>query len=641
MVATKKQQPQQGSTPPAQPPAPKKQFVSTNDMLGEERKVLYPEVEVNVCIGGDALTVSQAKDLLLWIPESQARDVQGQPISYGDDYLLVDRAGEKVRCLNNTGNRPLSLTWVNTLVQDILNRNWVYNGETIVIGKTGRTLSGQHRLISVILAEQERTGKQHMHWESAGWDKPVTLDTTVVFGVDEEDKTTRTLDNVKARSFSDVLFCDVSMFKFAKSPKEREQLARWLDYAVKTLWDRTLAKSDAFKPRRTHSEGLEFIDRHPKLLEALKHIAEENVRHKTKDTDGKEVLGDPPITKLIGGGYAVALMYLMGMSDTDVDVYRNANPPSEKQCDDGSWGLAVQFWMEFARGVEGKLKELYYAIIALRDENTKRTGSRDEVMSLIANAWTVFKDGGAVTPEAIALQYGPPDEWGVPHLTKIPDVGGIDLGGWQKEDEEKDTGNGEGGEPSEEEIKKRADEVQKQRREELKHKLLEARQKKSQQNGGTTPAAPATTQPTAPAPTEQPAPAVPGTRTFQEEIDEIKTANGGALLLFKTGAGARAWGEDATEASKMLKIPRKMQSGMPVVDVPTAKVQDAVNKLQAAGYKVAVVETDTKQTSGTQPEAKQEVPAPANGEQATAAPKTVKAGKGAKKGAATTSTAGK
>lgn len=374
------------------------------------RQVIYPEVQVNVAAGANALTVQQMKDLLGWQEETEE-------VKFGGDYLLTDAGGKKVRCLNNAHNRPLTESWARTIAQDILNKHWKFNGETIIIGRTGLVLSGQHRLIGGVLAEQDRTGPQEHHWKSR-WDGPITMDCLVVFGIEESGEITRTLDNVKPRTLADVLFCDEAVFGKVK-PADRQKLCRMADYAVRIVWHRTGAGIDAFAPKRTHSEALDFIDRHGKILKAVKHIFEE-------DKDGH-------ISKILSPGTAAGLLYLMASCKSDVDKYRNADTRSEKKMDFEQWEKACEFWVLLSANA-AEMEEVRKGLNNLVDPETGEAAPLAHKMALLIKAWNVFAQGYEITAKDLKLKKET-DEEGVKHLVECPTCGGIDLGNPKEEEE--------------------------------------------------------------------------------------------------------------------------------------------------------------------------------------------------------------
>jgi len=147
-------------------------------------KYVYPDVEVRVCVGNEALTCAHAKQLLGWKTETRT-------VKFHDRYLFKDEENCKVQCSCNRKNRPFDDSWARSIAQDILNKRWKLNLETIIIGRDGQVLSGQHRLIGLILACQ--LWQKHSYWSKV-WNTEPSIETLVAFGADESEEATRTLD---------------------------------------------------------------------------------------------------------------------------------------------------------------------------------------------------------------------------------------------------------------------------------------------------------------------------------------------------------------------------------------------------------------------------------------------------------------
>jgi len=362
-----------------------------------------------------------------------------------------------VRCKYNSHNRPFDEQWCRALAQDILNRHWKDNGETIVIGKTGRVLSGQHRLIGLVLAGQRwSSDRQGKHWRQLWINEPV-MDTTIQFGVDESPETVRTLDNTKPRTLADVLFTDAAVFGRLKR-NERTPLCRMLQNCVRMLWSRTGARDDPFAPMQTHSEALEFLNRHDHVKKAVKTIWD--IYKPSPQACGKRM----------APGYASALLYLMGCSSSNGDEYRAADTQSEKKLKWSSWERAVEFWEKLNDTEDGSLEPARKALAGLVEKDSLSVGSLPERMAILIKAWGVFVEGG--NPETRDLKlHRETDDQGVVHLLDQPTIGGIDLGAGKRAKKKEE------GEPVPQESENGEEVTEKSHLEEVKGRV------KARQNG--------------------------------------------------------------------------------------------------------------------------------------------------------------
>jgi hypothetical protein len=376
----------------------------TDKNASEERETLYPEIRTLIGMGDDALTEEDCKKLLGW--EAEEGDVK-----FGTDYLLIDEQGKKVRCLNNKHNRPLYSGVVKNLIQEHLNKRWVFNGEPIIIGKTGQVLNGQHTLVSLVLANQIRMGESKALWDDIwGEEAEIKLEKLVVFGIDESDNTVNTMDLAKPRSLADVIYRS-ELFS-SMGEKDRKTVSRITDNAIRFLWYRMGVGTDPFAPRRTHSEALDFVQRHPQVLAAVKHIFQEE--------------SEKSISKYVNLGTAAALLYLMGTHKTDGNHYRHQNKKDESLVDMEAWDEACSFWVALSKGGED-FKEVRYAIGNLADSETGVGGSNAEKIAIIIKAWCLFYKAKKITMPGLALEYYTDDE-GTRHIINHPDLGGLDLG---------------------------------------------------------------------------------------------------------------------------------------------------------------------------------------------------------------------
>lgn len=447
-----------------------------------DRTVIYPKIEVQMCLGngsgkhlkiGDgALTADQAKDLLGWQEEGETK--------FKDNYLLMDTAKLKVRCGNNQHNRPFSEETAKQYAQDILKRNWAdsrngddqtVNGETIIIGKTGEVISGQHRLIGLIFAAQIwGDPEQHDHWTQYWEDEP-TMECIIVRGVSESQKVVRTIDNVRPREVSDV-FYTMGMFK-KQGKSQRDKLTRTLAHAVRLLWERTGTKNDPYSPYLSNSEAVDFVERHGRLPRAVSHVMTED-----EATDNKKA-----ISNFIGLGTAAGLCYLMGAAASDGKAYREANPPTEKLLDFTFkvqsnvkntppieiFDKATAFWSGLSAWPEFKAIREVFA--ELTNESTGEKPSVAVRKAVLIKAWNEWWQGKKLTHELIRPIFDNKED-GTPFLNETPTIGGIDVVG-NMEVEEGPTEN----DPTPEELEELAMAERKARLEKDQAKFKEAEEK--------------------------------------------------------------------------------------------------------------------------------------------------------------------
>lgn len=386
---------------------------------GEPVAPKFPTITTKLFLGDKALDANDAKDILGWEEETEEK-------KFPDDEVILVLGGKKIRTANNLTNRPFNRSLADTYAQDILNRNWAdsrngedmsINGETIVRDRTGMVQSGQHRLIGLILAHHRfEDAKEKEHW-AAKWPNAAgpSIEAILVSGISPNQRVIRTLDNVKTRTLDDVLYTSGAFGKLKSS--DRKVINKIAAFAVKNLWERLGAKNDPFSPDRTHSESMEFLDRHPRVYRAVKHIWEE-------DADGK-------IKAFVSPGTAAALLYLMGASTSDGAKYHEAEQPSENYItwgsEDATWDKAQEFWTLMKESNED-YKPLRDAIGMLTDPNTGREGTRDEKVAIIIKAWNLISNGQPLTADGLKLEYTQPAPDEPARLAEVPTVAGIDLG---------------------------------------------------------------------------------------------------------------------------------------------------------------------------------------------------------------------
>ncbi len=389
-------------------------------MPTKKREVIHKQVSVTIYRGEKALTANQAKKFLGWEEETTKK--------FEDDFLVKDDNGNKIRCHNNQRNRWFTPANCDALMQEILRGHWKFNCVNRIIGKTGLILSAQHTLVALVLAVQkwEKNPDKYPFWKT----EP-TMETTIAFGLDEDDETVDTIDTGRSRTYAEVIYRKDYFSSLA--PKDRKKASKVLDYAVKLVWDR-LGIKNAFAIRRTHSESDDFVIRHPKIIECARHIYEE-------DGDDKQ------ISFYISPGSAAGLLYLMGSSATDSATYHHNENPNEKLLDWEHWDRACDFWVLLA----GKSKEIDWVrrvLIKLTNDDEKTYATQ---CAVLIKAWNCYLEGKPITDKTLALHYDSID--GYDELAECPTVGGIDVG--DGEDIEIATK----GDPTPQEIEKRAEKV--------------------------------------------------------------------------------------------------------------------------------------------------------------------------------------
>ena len=196
----------------------------------------------------------------------------------------------------------------------------------------------------------------------------------------------------------------------AISSKDNKVITRIIPHAVRFLWYRVEADSDAFAPGREPIEFLAFLASHIRVREAVRYILKEN---------GKE----NRISKYISLGYASGLLYLMGSSATDPTAYHGAEEPNENMLDWSRWGKACAFFAAIADG-SPRVQALR---MALDKPSAEAPLSKSECWGVIIKAWLYYSGDKDITSGSLELKYTTDDQ-GVCLLAECPTVGGIDLG---------------------------------------------------------------------------------------------------------------------------------------------------------------------------------------------------------------------
>ena len=393
--------------PVAPTPPPVQEPISIQPPI--DLPVLYDTLEIieySTTSPNGPLDIANQKVIIGWETENeyQQRKVKEFPNTkpdawmFGDVYHCRNVLGEKVRTNSNAHNRPFDEEWCKGLIQIILRGQWAgpytipgetVNGETIRISRYGRVLSGQHQMTACILAGEillkaRQDGADPPNkpkfpaWRTHG--EPF-LETIIIRGMSEDPRVLMTIDYVKPRTAADIFYTS-EVFKNSTSP-QRKELCRMLAAATDLLWDRTDAKG-----YRTHPELVGFLERHKRLLKCVEHLFAKNSAE-----SGRK------ISKLrLSAGQCVALMYIMASAGnkTDGDVYRNEDPPTEKNLDWSLWDKAEQFWTLLADGkyfiqVRHALGRLVESDPS-KDNNQGLGGRGPEKLAILDKAWALWKD---------------------------------------------------------------------------------------------------------------------------------------------------------------------------------------------------------------------------------------------------------
>ena len=403
-----------------------------------KREIVYPEIEVKLLHGEKAITMETAKQLLGWISETDwaiasQKEAEVKGGANGEVYKfatsknapkfqLKDENGELVGCVSNDHNRPFDRTWAMSLAQDVLNKRYRLNGETMIFDEYGITKSGQHRLIAEIFACQiwEKNPKKFKLWAEMP-----TIESVVVVGIPADAETTMTLDNVKPRTIGDVVY--TSDHFSGMGSIEREECARMVGVALDFLWKRLdlIPKSKeglgGKRAYQTHSTSLDFLDRHKRIEACIKHLFTENAKPKRAISS----LGLSP-------GMMSAVCYLMASSKTESGYHHMANP-SEKKMDFSLMDRAQDFFVELVGTPE--MKPVREKIGSLVSDPETLGGRSEEKLTIIEIAWQLYLKKKYATTADLKLEYST-NRNGIKQLVTPNSFGGIDLG-WKPKEEQK------------------------------------------------------------------------------------------------------------------------------------------------------------------------------------------------------------
>lgn len=375
------------------------------------REVVYPDYDASLAVGDEAITETDAMEKIGWREASANVPVSPNQLAW----KLED--GTRVQCYNNVKNRYVVQWSVRMLMNVILQGLWRFNGEPIIIGKTGLILNGQHCLMALVLAVREWRAHPDKY---PFWDSEPTLEKLLVYGINEDDETVNTMDTCKPRSLGDAIYRSEYFNKYKLTGKSKQKLAKICEHAIRFVWDRTGAGGDIAFGRHALMEFLDFLGRHPKLVACVKHVYDED---RGKSSDGKNE--DGKLAHFAPLGTMAGLMYLMAACGSDPDKkggYFQSEMPSESQLDMSSFDDASEFLTALAQGNK-ELQAIRSTLAAAKNEDG--LASRAERIAILVNAWNVWSANKKVTPETIRLKYVKDDE-GFKHVVP-PCLDGIDI----------------------------------------------------------------------------------------------------------------------------------------------------------------------------------------------------------------------
>ena len=349
----------------------------------------------------ETITVERAQEILGW----EIRDA-------GDAYHFRDTEGQFVFCSNNLKNRPLYRANWTKLRTEILAGRWRLNGEPVIIGEFGSVLNGQHTLIALCLAAQERELNPDLY---DYWDEEPYIEKVVTTGICEDDEIINTLDTCRPRSFGDCIFRS-DYFSDITKPAIRKKISKVVEFAVREVWSRT-GKKDPFSTQRTHSESMDFIEKHPRILECVRFCFETN--------DGLEKY----LERFLSLGAISGLHYLMSTShSSDSDYYQDQ---TEYHLNFQAQESAEEFWRAIATN------DKHLSLLRKYLSPLGGLGNRDkeERTALICKAWEAWSDDKPIDDHSLHLEYGT-NESGKTIVIDNCSVGGIDLGNKGKNEDD-------------------------------------------------------------------------------------------------------------------------------------------------------------------------------------------------------------
>lgn len=378
-------------------------------------KIKFPKPGVEVKVGDKALTVAEAKELIGWEEEPEGKNWEKGTYAFSFK-------GVKLRLNNRPTNRPFRRTLADRWASEFLRNKWGFNGEPIILDRLGHVQDGQHRLVGYIMADIDY--RHHPEkWKGDYGTKPIdgSYETIIVKGISDKAEVVDTLNTGQKRTLSDVIF---RRHEFGKkiTEKDAKKLSTVLAQACRLVWLRTTGKKITDAPHFPHSEAVEFVERHPKLVDAVEFIVTE---------DKGEAGASRRIAGVEGGlslGTAAGMMYLAGVAATDPDAFREATEALDYKL----WDKAEEFWVKFAAYAqrEGLPKNTDTDPILSLVKTVGKVDAggglgRDAICGMIAKAFTAFIEGEKLTVRQVKIGITTTED-GKKELKEFPYIGGVD-----------------------------------------------------------------------------------------------------------------------------------------------------------------------------------------------------------------------
>lgn len=528
----------------------------------QPRDIVYPVYRAVLKQGKSALKCEEAKKLLGWVEDTEA-----EPFAEGEYIPEIEiPSGRRVRCFNNLKNRLIQKSHFEALTQEHLMGRWGKGDSTspdgIGIGKTGQIMSGQNRLASFVVAcliHQSDT-EEGAHWRSIH-PEPLTMDCILVTGMDESDETFRFLNTGLPATIADCIYRgDYLKKKYKQS--DRAAVARSIQSCIFTLWTRTGHGNDAFSDECTNSEGMEFLQRHKRIIEAVEHIHEEY-----KSGEGH--------ARRMGPGQAAALLWLFGQSATP-DRTRYEKHKGDKGCDWSRWDMARDFFTALC-----KTDDPHSPFAILRDMLTEMTDPETplhgtyERKVLLTKAWHLFVSGQKTWTRAdLRLKWVTKTDKDGNDLGRLlnefPSIGGVDLNEGKGFAKPPTDDADEAGDPPVTES-------------EVQERVTEERTKKEEKSSGGDGDKPTTD-------VEKPG--------LKKQLADIRVAHPNKVLLFQSKPNTEyiVYEEDAILFERLFKwVPKNwMDDKIKFIGFKPSKYDEVIDKLKKAKKKAVLVTPDAE-----------------------------------------------